>query len=343
MFDRGQKKASYLLWMYLLFPVMGLISVSCTFDYGEDKDGEKNRPDIVMENIEYVRVRKGDPLARFQAEHAERWEDRQTMELKYFSFEQMDAETINAEGKAGAAVVQLGSGDISLKNGVRINVESEDVIITTAGLEWKDKEKILSGGELDEVEIERSDGTKFFGRGFSADARNRTWAFSGEVKGSYVEKEDEDEEKADDEAESEITEEWTRERPFYPSQEELEEDFPEEDLSEEYEMEEPAAPEPKPAAPEPKPVAPEPKPAAPEPKPAAPEPKPAAPEPKPVAPEPKPAAPEPKPVVPEPKPVAPEPKPVAPEPKPAAPEPKPVVPEPKPAVPEPLPPPAEEK
>jgi hypothetical protein len=89
--------------------------------------------------------------------------------------------------------VQLGSGNVSLKDGVRINVESEDVVIRTAGLEWKDKEKTLSGGAEDEVEIERSDGTSFLGRGFSADARNRTWAFSGEVKGTYVEEEEDEE------------------------------------------------------------------------------------------------------------------------------------------------------
>ena len=148
-----------------------------------------------MENIEYVRVRKGDPQARFQAEHAERWEERQVMELSSFSFEQFEdsGETINSEGRAGAAVVQLGSGDVSLKGGVRIRVESEDITIRTAGLDWKDKDRILEGGPNDEVDIQRSDGTSFYGRGFTADARNRRWSFTGEVKGTYIEKEDEEE------------------------------------------------------------------------------------------------------------------------------------------------------
>ena len=234
--EREQKKAVRHI-MYYLFPVLGLLITNCSFDYEPaGGESEKERPDIVMENIEYVRVRKGDPLARFQAEYAERWEDRQTMELRYFSFEQMEdhGETLNAEGKAGGAVVQLGSGDISLKNGVRINVESEDIIIMTAGLEWKDKEKILSAGEFDEVDIERSDGTKFSGIGFTANARNRTWTFSGEVKGSYVEKEDKDEEKAEEGTVSETTEEWTRERPS---------PLAEEQRAEEYSREEQALPE----------------------------------------------------------------------------------------------------
>jgi lipopolysaccharide export system protein LptC len=49
---------------------------------------------------------------------------------------------------------------------------------------------MLSGSPESDVEIERSDGTIFTGRGFSANTRDRTWTFSGEVKGAYVEKED---------------------------------------------------------------------------------------------------------------------------------------------------------
>jgi len=168
---------------------------ACSFDYGAGTGLENTRPDIVMENIEYVRVRGGDMLARFQAEHAERWEERQIMEIRNLTFEQMEdhGETVNVEGAAKAAVIQIESGDISLSGGVRISIESEDIIINTAELEWKDKEKAIKGGEEEEVDVQRSDGTSFTGRGFSADIRSRTWAFTGEVKGSYVEKDKEEE------------------------------------------------------------------------------------------------------------------------------------------------------
>ena len=190
------RKSSFFLLKTLrvsVFMLCAALCISCTFDYSAAVESDREKSDITMDNIEYVRVRGGDVQARFHAEHAERWESRQTMELRYFSFEQMEdkGETINAEGKAGAAVVQLVSGDITLRNGVSVNIESEDIIIKTAGLEWKDKDKLLFGNEGAEVEVERSDGTKFSGRGFSANVRERTWAFSGNVKGKYV---DEDEE-----------------------------------------------------------------------------------------------------------------------------------------------------
>jgi LPS export ABC transporter protein LptC len=168
---------------------------ACSFDYGAGTGLENTRPDIVMENIEYVRVRGGDMLARFQAEHAERWEERQLMELRNLTFEQMEdhGETVNVEGAANTAAVQIGTGDISLSGGVRISIESEDIIINTTELEWKDKEKAIKGGEEEEVGVQRSDGTSFTGKGFSADIRSRTWSFTGEVKGSYVEKDEEEE------------------------------------------------------------------------------------------------------------------------------------------------------
>jgi LPS export ABC transporter protein LptC len=166
--------------------------IACSFDYGAGTGLENTRPDIVMENIEYVRVRKGDMLARFQAEHAERWEELQIMELRSFTFEQMEdhGETVNVEGAAKAATVQIDTGDISLSGGVRISIESEDVIINTAELEWKDKEKTIKGGAEEEVDVKRSDGTTFTGKGFSADIRSRAWSFTGEVKGRYVEKDE---------------------------------------------------------------------------------------------------------------------------------------------------------
>ena len=194
-FNKMNKRKSvsrFYLWFFCLF--FGLLLTACSFDYGAGQGLENTRPDIVMENIEYVRVRGGDLLARFRAEHAERWEELQTMELRDFTFEQMEdhGETVNVEGSAKAAKVQLDTGDITLSGGVWISIESEDITISTAGLEWKDKEKILTGGEEDDVDVQRSDGTSFTGRGFSAEIRSRIWAFSGTVQGSYVEEDEEE-------------------------------------------------------------------------------------------------------------------------------------------------------
>lgn len=178
---------------------------ACSFDYGPGSSGETELPDVVMNNVEYVRVRDGNPLVRFEAEGAERYERRHTMELKNFSFEQFNtaADDVNAMGRAGNASVELESGNIHMKNGVRIEVESEDIAIETSTLNWKDKERQLSAGTGEPVEIRRLDGTSFTGWGFSADARRRTWAFTDGVQGAYIEKDD-DEEDGPDGADAEI-------------------------------------------------------------------------------------------------------------------------------------------
>jgi len=182
------------IWIFFLFFAFTLFIPGCSFDYGAGQGSSENRPDIIMENISYVRVRKGDLLARFYAVEAERWEDRQIMILRDFTFEQMEdkGETVSIEGRAGTAEIQVDSGDIHFYNGVRFDIESEDFILRTLEIEWKDKEKALLGNPDEDVYIERSDGTSFSGKGLSADIRSRTWEFSGVVSGIFVEEDEKD-------------------------------------------------------------------------------------------------------------------------------------------------------
>jgi LPS export ABC transporter protein LptC len=158
-----------------------------------------------MENVEYVRIRSGNPQARFMAQRAERYEERQIMELAKFTFEQFGqyGEEVNAYGQAGTATIEIDSGDIRLGEGVRIEVESEDIIIETKWLQWKDKDRLLSTGENEEVNIFQVSGTSFTGIGFKADARKRSWEFSGGVSGTYIH-EDKEEDNEDDGKEDDI-------------------------------------------------------------------------------------------------------------------------------------------
>ena len=173
-----------------------LLFASCSFDYGNQDGAEKDQPDITMENVEYVRVRSADPQARFQAERVERYEERRIMELRNFSFEQFGnhGEDVNAFGRAGSATVEIDTMDIRMDNGVRIDVESEDIAIETKWLEWKDTARTLTGGDEEEVNVYQDNGTMFTGINFQADARRRSWEFSGAVSGTYIHDDDEDEE-----------------------------------------------------------------------------------------------------------------------------------------------------
>ena len=170
-----------------------LLLFACSFDYDSTGGADKNQPDIIMDNVEYVRVRSLDPQARLQAEQVERYEERRIMELMNFSFEQFGARAkVNAYGRAGRASFEIDSGDILMKDGVLIEVDSENISIETARLEWKDKERTLSAGPADEVHVYRENGTSFTGIGFQSNARSRTWSFSDTVSGTYIYNDDDD-------------------------------------------------------------------------------------------------------------------------------------------------------
>ena len=182
-----KKKTSFCCAAFLLLG-------ACTFDYGESEASDKELPDLVMENVEYVRVRSTDPIARFQAERAERYEKQGVMKLQNFIFEQYGerGEEVNALGKAGYASVDINTSDIFMDNGVRIEVDAEDIIIETNQLEWRDEPRTLSTGEGDEVIISQENGTSFTGIGLRADARRRTWEFVGNVGGTYIYEDEEE-------------------------------------------------------------------------------------------------------------------------------------------------------
>jgi LPS export ABC transporter protein LptC len=189
-------KGKFYPFLFSLFSFLfSLFSVNCSFDYGNTGGGDKNLPDIVMDNVEYVRMRSLDPQARLQAERVERYEERGIMELRNFSFEQFGnhGEDVNAYGRAGSASFEIDSGDIRMEDGVRIDVDSEEIAIETSRLEWKDKDRTLSGGAAEEVHIYQENGTSFAGIGFQANARLRTWSFTDTVSGTYIYEDEEEE------------------------------------------------------------------------------------------------------------------------------------------------------
>jgi LPS export ABC transporter protein LptC len=169
------------------------LSWNCSFDYGFATETVE-QPDILMYDAEYVRVRGGDPVVRVEASRVERYDETQMMELNSFSFEQFEdhGATVNAEGDAGFATVEMNSGNVRLGGRVKLAVESEDLTIETDRLEWQDKERFLSGEENGPVDIYSSDGTSFKGWGFQADIRSKSWVFSGGVEGVYVHEDDDD-------------------------------------------------------------------------------------------------------------------------------------------------------
>ncbi|MDR2543678.1 MAG: LPS export ABC transporter periplasmic protein LptC [Treponema sp.] len=183
--------------VFFLISFLILFICACTFEYDEDGNSNRETPDLIMINVEYVRVRASDPIARVQAERAERYESRGIMILQNAEFEQFGerGNEVNSSGWAGSASVDINSGDVLMSHGVRLEIESEDIILETNQLDWKDDPRILSSGEQDEVKIIQENGTNLIGIGLVADARMRSWVFNGAVTGLFISDDEEDEDR----------------------------------------------------------------------------------------------------------------------------------------------------
>jgi LPS export ABC transporter protein LptC len=194
------KKIEILTGCIILFLLFG-----CTFDYGEKEPSEQEQPGLIMENVEYIRVRSADPRARFKAERAERYEKQGVMRIQNMTFEQYGdrGKEINALGSAGYASVEIQSGDIFMDQNVRIDVETDDITIETFQLEWREEPHVLSTPEENEVNIYQDNGTSFTGIGLYVETRGRQWEFKGDVNGLFVH--DDDAEDSEEEDSSEIS------------------------------------------------------------------------------------------------------------------------------------------
>ncbi|MDR3325254.1 MAG: LPS export ABC transporter periplasmic protein LptC [Spirochaetaceae bacterium] len=183
----------------LLLP-LSVLFCACTFVYGEGQAEAYTYPEITMEDLDYVRMRDGEMVARLKADLGNRYESRHIMELTNYKFEQYDTGSgaIDAIGDGGAASVDVVSNNIQMKEGVTIQVDSEDFTLRAADLDWQDKQKVLSGAETSPVVITRTNGTEVHGTGFHSDIRGRTWVFNSDVNGVYVS--DEEEEEGDEDA-----------------------------------------------------------------------------------------------------------------------------------------------
>jgi LPS export ABC transporter protein LptC len=174
--------------MKLIYFLLIISLFSCTFDYGDKESEEDNLPDLIMENVEYVRVRSADPLARIQAERFERYEKQKLARMENIIFEQYGEHggQINVYGKAGRAEVNIESGDIFMDDNVNLELKTEDITLETYQLEWKDESRSIFTGEKNETFLYKENGTRFTGIGLQANTRLRNWEFLGSINGYYI-------------------------------------------------------------------------------------------------------------------------------------------------------------
>jgi len=176
----------------VLLPVLVFFYSSCTFVYSPPEAEEYDFPNITMEDLTYIRMKDGELSAKLEAETGDRYESKHLMKLKNYKFVQYnDNGEADSDGHGGSAVIEISSNNIQMTDSVEINVESEDYVLKSEDLDWKDAPKTLESNGNSKVNIRRGNGTEVNGTGFFAEIRSRNWSFKSDVEGVYVNEEDE--------------------------------------------------------------------------------------------------------------------------------------------------------
>lgn len=171
----------------LVFCIMAVLS--CSFDYSSMEEAENNRPDLVMQDVDYVRVTDGSIAFHMQADKLDHFENNHLFQVQNIRFEQFPKGVTEPDtvGSAGFAQFWTTTQDAVFTEGVRIVIPSEDLSVEAKSLQWHNSQKRLLGSQEDQVLLKKSDGSMLVGKGFSADGRSKSWQFTGPVSGIYQE------------------------------------------------------------------------------------------------------------------------------------------------------------
>jgi len=173
----------------LLLTFWGSLLIACSFDYSAMSETEHDKPDLIMQDVDYVRVTDGSISLHMQADQVERYEKKRLMQVQNIRFEQFSKDSTEPDvlGTAGIAQFWTATSDAQFADGVRIVIQSEDLSVEAKSLQWNNSQKKLFGPQDDQVLLKKANGSVLVGKSFSADGRSRSWQFEGAVSGTYQE------------------------------------------------------------------------------------------------------------------------------------------------------------
>jgi len=175
----------------LALSLAGLVLLSCLaschFNYGDEGSGEDSSPDAVFSNFTYTIMIRDARILEIKAERAESYSTVKKTELSGITFTQFDEKTGEpvATGRADSALVFTDTENAEFSGSVVLNWKAENTVLRAEYLNWDSDKKELSSRLDQTVEIEKSDGTRIRGAGFTASTRKRDFLFRDSVEGAF--------------------------------------------------------------------------------------------------------------------------------------------------------------
>ena len=179
-------------WTFLLFvSVVLLLCTGCKLDYKDAdlaEDMDEQIPNSILVDFSQVVVRNGKVSYIFSADYAELFDSKGITNFDNIGFTEYkpNGET-GTEGAARKATHFSKTDNIIFDGKIILNATAQDFVVKSDYLEWKDNNKILKSMDETAVTIEQGDGSVVKGRGFIADAKEKSFIFLEEASGRYLE------------------------------------------------------------------------------------------------------------------------------------------------------------
>ncbi|QEN04818.1 LPS export ABC transporter periplasmic protein LptC [Thiospirochaeta perfilievii] len=172
---------------FLIFTTCMLLA-GCTIDYNDQNSNiEKSTaiPDSQMRNFNLVQIKNNKPYTQVTSSLAEIYnrENKTVMfDVKFTEFNSTK-NSISTKGSADKVEYYNDSEDAVLKGNLKFYSQKDEIEITGESLFWNSESKIISSDIDSKIYINKDDGSKIEGEGFTANLKNSTFSFKKSVRG----------------------------------------------------------------------------------------------------------------------------------------------------------------
>lgn len=167
---------------------------ACSFDYGilQEDPSAQEIPNTVLNGFSHIIINLGKPVLELRSDKAESFEGKKQTFLTKVTFFEYDINTGKTitSGTSDSAIIFTESNNVELSGNISLDSKRDGVLISASYLFWNNDKKTLTSRQDQTLQLAKEDGTTIRGEGFSANAKTKTFKFTGPSEGSYVSSED---------------------------------------------------------------------------------------------------------------------------------------------------------
>lgn len=168
----------------LFFSVTTFSLLSCSLNYGTEKNSEETVPEFSFTGAVFNRYEDNKISIQLEAEKLEQYKADGSSYAQAAKFKTYKEDgSLDTEGTCSLLASLTNEEKYSLFDNISINVYSEDLNIAASSLQFNGKTEQLSSSRNQKVTIRRK-GTSITGTGFSASGVSHKFNFENQVSGS---------------------------------------------------------------------------------------------------------------------------------------------------------------